>query len=91
MGVGIVGKEGNSAAAVSDFNFSKFKYLDRLVLHHGRWLYYRLSYFFVYFGFKNMIITFMIFLYLIECSFSGGINFTEAYFTIYNSFLVIAL
>lgn len=63
VGVGIIGKEGNSASVVSDFSFGKFKFLDRLILHHGRWFVYRLSYFFVCFGLKNMVITWIIFLF----------------------------
>lgn len=76
IGVGIIGKEGNSASAVSDFSIGKFKFLDRLILHHGRWFYYRLSYFFIFFGWKNVIITLCIFFYLIESAFSGNFNFT---------------
>ena len=76
IGVGIIGKEGNSAAAVSDFSFGKFKFLDRLVFHHGRWSYYRLSYFFIFYSWKNIILTFVMFYGNIHSSFSGIHNFT---------------
>jgi P-type E1-E2 ATPase len=76
IGVGIIGKEGNSAAAVSDFSIGQFRFLDRLVLHHGRWFYWRLSYFFVFFGLKNMAVSVGIFFYLWDCAFSGTLVFT---------------
>lgn len=89
IGVGIIGKEGNSAAAVSDFSFAKFKFLDRLLLHHGRWFYYRLSYFFTFYGWKNTIITFLMYFSNTFNTFSGVINFTQAYYTLYNSFFAV--
>lgn len=35
-GIGIVGKEGKQAALAADFSINKFKYLNRLLLWHGR-------------------------------------------------------
>lgn len=91
IGVGIIGKEGNSAAVVSDFSFGKFRFLDRLILHHGRWYYYRLSYFFIFFGWKNVIITFIIFFFLTESAFSGSFNYTEPFYVLYNSLFSISI
>ena len=91
IGVGILGKEGNTAATVSDFSFGKFKFLDRLVLHHGRWFYYRLSYFFVSFGMKNMVITLVIFLYMTDSLFSGNLIYTDIYYSLYNAFIGVSL
>ena len=71
VGVGILGKEGNSASAASDFSIGEFQFLDRLVLHHGRWFYYRLSYFFVYYGWKNLIMTLILFFFMTESAFSA--------------------
>ena len=76
---------------VSDFSFGQFRFLDRLVLHHGRWFYYRLSYFFIYFGWKNVIITFIIFYFLTESAFSGTFNYTEPCYLLYNSFFGIVM
>lgn len=91
IGVGIMGKEGNSAAVVSDFSIGQFQFLDRLVLHHGRWFYWRLSYFFVFFGLKNMAISVGIFLYLCDCAFSGTLVFTELFYMLYNCFIGISI
>ena len=91
VGVGLIGKEGNSAAAVSDFSIGQFRFLDRLVLHHGRWFYFRLSYFFVFFGLKNMAITVVIFLYLVDSAFSGTLVFTQLFYLLYNCFVGISM
>jgi phospholipid-translocating ATPase len=91
VGIGILGKEGNSAAAVSDFSLGQFRFLDRLVLHHGRWFNYRLSYFFVFFGLKNMAITVIIYLYLFDCAFSGSLIFTQLFYLLYNSFIGVVM
>jgi phospholipid-translocating ATPase len=76
---------------VSDFSFGQFRFLDRLILHHGRWFYYRLSYFFIFFGWKNVIITFIIFYFLTESAFSGTFNYTEPCYLLYNSFFGIVM
>ncbi len=89
IGVGIIGKEGNSAAAVSDFSFAKFKFLDRLILHHGRWFYYRLSYFFIYYTWKNVIITFIIYFNNIQNSYSGTIAFTQLFYMLWNTLFAV--
>lgn len=41
--MGISGKEGRQAVNSSDFAIAQFRYLERLMLHHGRWNYRRIS------------------------------------------------
>ena len=41
VGIGIVGKEGKQAALAADFSIHKFRYLDKLLLWHGRLSYKR--------------------------------------------------
>lgn len=43
VGVGIVGEEGRQAAMSADYAIGQFRFLQRLVLVHGRWDYRRLS------------------------------------------------
>ena len=43
VGVGIAGEEGRQAAMSSDFAIGQFRFLQRLVLVHGRWSYRRLA------------------------------------------------
>lgn len=41
VGVGISGKEGLQAARVADYSIAQFRFLQRLLLVHGRWNYSR--------------------------------------------------
>lgn len=91
IGVGLMGKEGNQAASASDFSLCQFRFLDRLLLQHGRWAYYRIAYFFVYFGFKNMLITFVLFYFLAYSGWSGANILSSAYLTCYNSVISVFL
>ena len=43
IGVGIAGEEGRQAVMSSDYAIGQFRYLQRLVLVHGRWSYRRLA------------------------------------------------
>lgn len=43
VGVGISGKEGQQAVNASDFAISQFRFLEDLVLIHGRWNFFRMS------------------------------------------------
>ena len=41
VGIGITGKEGLQAARVSDYSIAQFRFLNKLLLVHGRWNYIR--------------------------------------------------
>ena len=41
VGIGISGKEGLQAARISDYSIAQFRFLQRLLLVHGRWNYIR--------------------------------------------------
>lgn len=41
IGVGISGQEGMQAVLASDYSIAQFSFLERLLLVHGRWSYYR--------------------------------------------------
>lgn len=53
IGVGMAGVEGGQAVQNSDFALSQFRFLQRLLLVHGRWSYRRMSLFLRYFLFKT--------------------------------------
>lgn len=53
VGVGIAGVEGSQAVQNADFALSQFRFLQRLLLVHGRWSYRRISLFLLYFLFKT--------------------------------------
>ncbi|KAI0158039.1 phospholipid-translocating P-type ATPase [Hypoxylon sp. FL1284] len=41
VGIGISGREGLQAARVADYSIAQFRFLQRLLLVHGRWIYLR--------------------------------------------------
>eukprot|EP00066_Takifugu_rubripes_P008131 XP_003974103.1 PREDICTED: phospholipid-transporting ATPase IC-like [Takifugu rubripes] len=54
VGVGIAGVEGGQAVQNADFALSQFRFLQRLLLVHGRWSYRRTSLFLHFFLFKTV-------------------------------------
>ena len=50
--VGIMGKEGRQAVRCSDYAFSRFKFLLRILLVHGQWYYHRMGLTVQYFFYK---------------------------------------
>mgnify|MGYP001043398668 CR=1 FL=1 len=57
IGVGISGQEGRQAVLASDYSFGQFRYLERLLLVHGRWSYLRISKVLRYFFYKYFAFT----------------------------------
>ena len=58
IGVGISGKEGAQAVQSSDYALAQFRYLQKLLLVHGRWGYKRISLFICYYFYKNVAVVF---------------------------------
>ncbi|KAK3538706.1 hypothetical protein QTP86_014156 [Hemibagrus guttatus] len=84
IGVGISGQEGMQAVLSSDFSFAQFRYLQRLLLVHGRWSYLRMSKFLRYFFYKNFTFTFVHFWYAFFCGFSAQTVYDQAFIALYN-------
>lgn len=74
IGVGISGQEGMQAVLSSDFSLAQFRYLERLLLVHGRWSYYRMCRFLRYFFYKNFAFTLCHFWYAFFCGFSAQVS-----------------
>lgn len=74
IGVGISGQEGMQAVLASDFSLAQFRFLERLLLVHGRWSYYRMSKFLRYFFYKNFAFTLCHFWYAFFCGFSAQVT-----------------
>ena len=72
-GVGISGQEGMQAVMSSDFAIAQFRYLENLLLVHGRWSYLRIARMVGYFLYKNLFFGLTIFLYNAFCFFSGQV------------------
>ncbi|KAJ9155288.1 Phospholipid-transporting ATPase [Pleurostoma richardsiae] len=84
VGVGIAGEEGRQAVMSSDYAIGQFRFLQRLVLVHGRWSYRRLAETISNFFYKNMIWTFSIFWYQIYCNFDITYIFEYTYIIMFN-------
>lgn len=74
IGVGISGQEGLQAVLASDYSIAQFRYLERLLLVHGRWSYYRMCKFLRYFFYKNFAFTLCHFWFAFFCGFSAQVR-----------------
>ncbi|KAL9647568.1 hypothetical protein ABK040_006924 [Willaertia magna] len=71
IGVGISGKEGLQAARAADYAIAQFKYLQRLLLVHGRLNYRRICKTINYSFYKNLTLQFTQFYFIFFNAFSG--------------------
>lgn len=86
IGVGISGQEGMQAVLASDYSIAQFKFLERLLLVHGRWSYYRMCKFLRYFFYKNFAFTLCHFWFAFFCGFSAQTVFDPMFISVYNLF-----
>jgi len=86
LGIGIMGKEGTQAVRASDYAIAQFKFLEKLLLVHGRWGYRRVCWFICYYFYKNITVVFTEFFFAIVSGFSGQIYFVEWLPMMYNAF-----
>jgi phospholipid-transporting ATPase len=86
IGVGISGQEGMQAVMASDFAIAQFKYLERLVLVHGRYNYKRIARLVTYFFYKNTLFGFTLFWYNGWAFFSGQPCYNDYAMSCYNLF-----
>eukprot|EP00123_Amoebidium_parasiticum_P018387 comp24187_c0_seq2/m.44324 comp24187_c0_seq2/g.44324 ORF comp24187_c0_seq2/g.44324 comp24187_c0_seq2/m.44324 type:complete len:1154 (-) comp24187_c0_seq2:702-4163(-) len=84
IGVGISGLEGRQAVLASDYSFAQFRFLERLLLVHGRWSYIRMTKFLKYFFYKNFAFTLQQFWYNIYAGWSAQSVFNSWVVTFYN-------
>ncbi|XP_029009045.1 probable phospholipid-transporting ATPase IM isoform X2 [Betta splendens] len=84
IGVGISGQEGMQAVLASDYSFAQFRFLQRLLLVHGRWSYFRMCNFLCYFIYKNFAFTLVHFWYGFFCGFSAQTVYDQWFITLFN-------
>ncbi|XP_042687158.1 phospholipid-transporting ATPase IC isoform X3 [Centrocercus urophasianus] len=84
IGVGISGQEGMQAVMSSDYSFGQFRYLQRLLLVHGRWSYIRMCKFLRYFFYKNFAFTLIHIWYSFFNGFSAQTAYEDWFITLYN-------
>ncbi|PWY72960.1 phospholipid-translocating P-type ATPase [Aspergillus heteromorphus CBS 117.55] len=84
VGVGIAGEEGRQAVMSADYAIGQFRFLQRLILVHGRWSYRRLGETTANFFYKNLVWTFALFWYSIYNNFDGSYLYEYTYITLVN-------
>lgn len=73
IGVGISGEEGLQAARAADYAIAQFRYLQRLLLIHGRYSYRRISKMILYSFYKNLTLQLTQFWYIFFNGFTGTV------------------
>ncbi|CAL5196967.1 unnamed protein product [Lathyrus oleraceus] len=84
VGVGISGMEGMQAVMASDFAIAQFRYLEDLLLVHGRWSYLRICKVVLYFFYKNLTFTLTQFWFTFQTGFSGQRFYDDWNQSLYN-------
>jgi magnesium-transporting ATPase (P-type) len=86
IGIGIAGLEGMQAARAADYAVQQFQDLDRLLLHHGRLSYFRISNMCTYFFYKSWAFTLPQWLFGFYCGYSGISYYESLYVPSFNMF-----
>lgn len=87
VGVGIAGEEGRQAVMSSDYAIGQFRFLQRLILVHGRWSYRRLAESIANFFYKVFLTPQTLFAaVLTECLQNIVWTFALFWYQIYNNF-----
>ncbi|CAK4078673.1 unnamed protein product [Aphanomyces euteiches] len=84
IGVGICGQEGMQAVNASDYAIGQFYFLEKLLLHHGRLNYVRMSKLVGYMFYKNIIMVLAQYFFLYTTGSSGQKEYSEIAFQLYN-------
>jgi len=86
IGIGIQGKEGTQAVRSADYAIGQFRFLEKLLLVHGRNGYTKISRFICYYFYKNIILVANEMFFALYNGFSGQIFFADYLSTMYNAF-----
>ena len=86
VGIGISGREGMQAVMASDYAIGQFRFLQTLLLVHGRYNYKRISKLVVYSFYKNMAFIFSQVWFTIVNLFSAANMYTAMHLSVYNVF-----
>ncbi|KAJ2774381.1 hypothetical protein IWQ56_000606 [Coemansia nantahalensis] len=89
VGVGIAGQEGLQASRAADFSVGQFRFLQRLVLVHGRWSYVRVSLFVMGTFYKCMAFYLAQLVFQFFTGFSGTSLFEGWTLSMYNTLFSI--
>lgn len=85
VGIGISGKEGLQAARVADYSIAQFRFLQRLILVHGRYQYVRTAKFILLTFWKEMFFYMMQALYQRYTGYTGSSLYESWSLTVLNT------
>lgn len=85
VGIGISGQEGLQAARVADYAIAQFRYLQRLLLVHGRWNYVRTAKFILYTFWKEMFFYLPAAQYQVYNGYTGTSLYHSTSLTVFNT------
>lgn len=69
-----MGKEGRQAERCADFAMARFRFVQRALLVHGHWYYFRLSNLVHYFFYKNVVFVLPQFYFILFSAFSPQVS-----------------
>lgn len=84
VGVGIAGVEGRQAVMSSDYGIGQFRFLNKLLLVHGRWGYRRVAELTANMFYKNIVFAMTIFWFQVHTAMDGVMLFDYTYMTLFN-------
>lgn len=85
VGLGLIGQEGTAASKASDFAFTKFCHLQRVLLVHGHWYYRRLAFLVQYSFYKNVACFTCQLFYAIDSDWSGQTLYESMFLFLFNT------
>lgn len=85
VGIGISGKEGLQAARISDYSIAQFRFLQRLLLVHGRWNYVRTGKYILATFWKELMFYLIQALYQRYNGYTGTSLFESTSLTVFNT------
>eukprot|EP01065_Artemidia_motanka_P011870 TRINITY_DN1647_c1_g2_i2.p1 TRINITY_DN1647_c1_g2~~TRINITY_DN1647_c1_g2_i2.p1 ORF type:complete len:1256 (+),score=315.28 TRINITY_DN1647_c1_g2_i2:25-3768(+) len=84
LGIGITGNEGRQAELASDYALPVFAGMVPLVLVHGHWMYYRIGWTILYFLYKAVLLSMVLYWYQIHSGFSQTTAIDEWSLVLFN-------
>lgn len=85
VGIGISGKEGLQAARISDYSIAQFRFLQKLLLVHGRWNYIRTGKYILATFWKELVFYLLQAFYQRWAGYTGTSLFESTSLTVFNT------